>query len=423
MGRRLRAALLTIASRLIGLPAPAVGETILPSSARRIMFLSSCVRGGGAGWSLYYLLKNLDRSRIEPLVVVPAKGIFEERLEKLGICVIEMPQITERTNRQLFRSNNRLTVAASTVMNSISSLSCIPRIARLIKREHVEVVHCNNMLVKTIGAVAAQVAGVPAVLHARNLHESRGKQFLYGNLAKLTSVRLIISNSEATAAPYQQYAPNKITVVWNGVDLEEYGHDVVREVSFRRELGLDERTTLVGFTGNLIPRKGLETLLRAAASVLARRPSAYFVAIGRVPIGNPVDHKAEYEALAKQLGIADRFHFAGFRDDVRSAVRDFDVLVAPSFQEPFGRSIIEAMALGTPVVASRVGGIPEILTHDHNGLLVEPGDVNGLADALERLISSPDLRGDMSRAAQRTVRDKFDVVQLTRMIEDLLMEV
>ncbi len=369
------------------------------------------------------MLKHLDRSKIESIVMVPCQGIFWERFAALGIQVVEMPRITERTNRLLFHWNNRLTVTASYVLNSLSTLSTIPSLARFIRKRGIAAVHCNNMLVKIPGALAAQLAKVPAVLHVRNLHETRPKVMMYGNLARLPAVRRIISNSAASAVPYRCYAPEKVVVVPNGVDLQEYSPKRIERGQLRKELRLSSAQPIVGFTGNLIPRKGLEFLIRAAAKVIVKQEGVVFVVVGRVPIGNSIDYLARYRALVNELGIGHRFFFSGFRKDVRPAVVDFDILVLPSLQEPFGRSIIEAMALGTPVIASRVGGVPEILTHEQDGLLVEPGDVEGLAVNIERLLVNPTLRQDFVEEALKTVSKRFNVAALTRQIEEHLLGV
>jgi glycosyltransferase involved in cell wall biosynthesis len=388
----------------------------------RTLFLSSCVRGGGAGWSLYYLLKHLDRASIEPIIAVPGRGIFDRRFDDLRLRVIVPPRLHDRTVQLRFRTNNRLTAAVSVAWNLWDSVVLIPNLARLLRREGVELVYCNNMMVKPIGALAAQLAGVPCVLHVRNLHEQPATLLFYGLIARLPAVKRLIANSAASAVPYRRHVPRKIDVVHNGVDLAEFNAAAVPRGRFRRELGIAKDTVLVGFTGNLIPRKGLDPLIRAAARLLPVRPCLEFVAVGRVPVGNPVNHRAEYEALAHELGIADRFHFCGFRDDVRSAVADFDVLVLPSFQEPFGRSIIEAMALGTAVVATRVGGLPEVLRHEREGLLVEAGDVEGLAGAIGRLVDDPGYREELSRRALDRVLECFDVSVLARQMQKLLLD-
>ncbi|MBN1652864.1 MAG: glycosyltransferase family 4 protein [Deltaproteobacteria bacterium] len=384
------------------------------------MFLSSCVRGGGAGWSLYYILKYLDRSRIEPLVVVPDRGIFSDRFSALGLQVHVPRGLPERTAQQRFARHNRMTSAASYALNLLDSAALAPRLSRLIRDASVDLVYCNNMMVKPIGALAAQLAGVPCVLHARNLHERPAKVLLYCQcVARLPAVKRVIANSVATAAPYRSAVPHKVSVVYNGIDLSEYDARSCERGTFRASLGFAPNASLIGFTGNLIPRKGVDILIRAIARAWPKYPDLQLVLVGQVPVGETQDHRAHYEVLAGKLGIADRVRFVGFVPDVRSAVRDFDILVLPSLQEPFGRSVIEAMALGTPVVASRVGGIPEIIEHKRDGLLVTPGNAQELAHALELLLDNAGLRFRLAESARIKVATKFNVAVLTQEIVHL----
>ncbi len=392
------------------------------ADAKRIMFLSSCVRGGGAGWSMYYLLKHLDRSRIDPVVVVPERGIFDERFDELGLRVETPPWLPHRVRQLRFSTDTKLTQGASIAINLARMARLVPELAHMIRRERIELVYANNMMVKPLGALAAQLSGVPCVLHVRNIHEKPAAVRFYGAVAKLPAVERIISNSTASAVPYRLAADDKVVVVYNGVDLSEYDTSKLSLGAFRRAHGLEGKT-IVGYTGNLIPRKGLEPLVRAAAKLLPSRPDLAFVALGRTPVGQAEDWGANYQALATELGIADRFLFPGFVSDVRSAVADFDVLALPSFQEPFGRSIIEAMALSVPVVASDVGGIPEIITDGRDGLLAAPGDVDDLARALARIVDDASLRMSIAKAGRARVEEAFDVAKLTERMQQLLLDV
>jgi glycosyltransferase involved in cell wall biosynthesis len=386
----------------------------------KILFLSSCVRGGGAGWSLYYLLKHLDRTRVDPIVVVPERGIFDARFDALGVRVETPAGLPHRVRQQRFAGDSVGTRAASLALNLGGMASLVPRLAALVRREGVQLVYANNMMVKPLAALSAQLAGVPCVLHVRNIHEAPAAVAFYGAVARVPAVRRIVANSAASAVPYRRAAPGKVVVIHNGVDLSEYDLEASARGSFRAAHGLQGKT-IVGFTGNLIPRKGLEPLVRAAARVLPGRDDVVFVALGRTPMGQPEDWGARYQALADELGIADRFLFPGFVDDVRAAVADFDVLALPSLQEPFGRSIIEAMALGTPVVASDVGGIPEIITHPQDGVLVPPGDVEALAAALGSLLDDADRRRAIAAAGRRRIETAFDVASLTERLQGVLL--
>lgn len=392
-------------------------------SPLRTLFLSSSALDGGAGWSMYYLIAHLDRSRVDPIVVLPEDGLFGKRYRAAGVPVIAPTRLPQRTSRMRFSTSNRLTAAASYAWNTWDAARFVPELAAIMRDRRVDLLYCNNMNVKTVGAFAARPSRTPTVFHVRNVHEHPAKVLLYGRtLGRMPHVKRIIAVSERAAAPYRRYAAEKVTVVNNGVDLTLFDPARVPRGRLRGELGLPPDAVVVGYTGQIIPRKGIDLLVRAMAQLMADRPALHFVALGLAPIGSATDYVAEYSALAAQLGVADRVHFAGFRDDIRHAVVDFDLLALPAWQDPFPRSVIEALALGTPVVASAVGGIPEIIDHGVHGLLVRPGDVGGLADALARLIDDRALRAELGRAGRARALERCDIAALTRRIEDLLCE-
>jgi glycosyltransferase involved in cell wall biosynthesis len=381
----------------------------------RTAFLSSCVRGGGAGWSLFYLLKNIDRSRFEPVPLLPDAGVFTDRYADLGIEVTVVPDMPER-----LRGNNA--TGFEVASNALKLASAARWVERFLRDQHIDLLYCNNMMVKPVGALAAEQAAVPCVLHARNLHEKRTHVMGYGTLARLPAVKRVIANSIATAVPYQRAAPNKVRVVYNGVDLDEYTNGDFAKGVFREELGLSPEKTVVGFTGWLQPRKGVDTLIKAASLLTEGRPHVVVVFVGTAPPDADGKYVAQCERLVEELGLANRVIFAGFRRDVRPAVSDFDVLCLPSRQEPFGRSIVEAMALGKPVVASAVGGIPEVITDGVDGLLVPPDDPDALAEALSTVVDDAEFRVAIGKQALQTIRKRFDVAVLTRQIESVLTE-
>lgn len=401
-----------------------------PERPVRVAFITRWVRGGGPAWSQYYLLKTIDRKRIEPVVILPARGIFEQRLAALGIESIVPKRFPEAASSQRFKWDNAITKTISAILNTIEYIILGFRLIRIYKRLNIDLVYCNEILAGMFGAPAAQLAGIPCVLHIRALDDPSNKLNWLWNLfgfrlvtsiKHLPAVRRVIANSRATAAAFRGKVAQKVRVVHNGVDLSEYDVTKVPSGVFRREMGIAPDATVLGFTGHIQPRKGIDTLIRAAAKVAKTRPDVVFVVVGANPVGSAENYRAQYEALAREYGIADRFLFAGFREDVRFALRDFDIHVLPSYQEAFGRAIIEAMALGLPVVASRVGGIPEIITHDVNGLLVPPGDADALAEQIGRLVDSPKLRHQLGEAAVTRVRDRFDVSALTRRMEELFI--
>ncbi len=186
---------------------------------------------------------------------------------------------------------------------------------------------------------------------------------------------------------------------------------------------------LVATVGRLDPWKGHEVFLEAAAVVLERHPTCVFAVIGDVLFDSVRrrfgDRRQQMERRAKELGVADRVRFLGQRTDVPRLLGAVDVLVHPSREpEPFGRSVAEAMAASVPVVASRIGGIPEIVTDGENGLLVPAGDAAALAEVISKLLGDDSLRARLAAAGRAVARDRFSieahVEAVQRVYEELL---
>jgi glycosyltransferase involved in cell wall biosynthesis len=393
---------------------------------KRVAFLTWWVRSGGPGWSQYYHIKNLDRQNIEPVAILPHRGIFGDRFDELGVQVV-IPERFPEPNMHRHQAGKSF---FGRILDSLHSvwdyLTLVPRLARVFKEQDIELVYCNELGMAMVGAPAAQLAGLPCVVHIRALDDPTTKWNplwrivgpILMSIAHLPAVKTVIANSDATAASLNSRLRRKVQVVYNGVDLKDYDPSLVPSGTLRTDFGIDDDVTIVGFTGHLQPRKGIDVMIRAAKRVLADHERVAFVVVGDNQVGAPVDYRSQYEAMAREAGISDRFIFAGFREDVRSAVLDFDIHCMPSYQEAFGRSLIEAMALGRSVVASHVGGIPEVVRDGIDGYLVPPGDPEALCEALVKLIDDRPLREKMGAAGLERVHEQFDVISLTQKIED-----
>lgn len=189
----------------------------------------------------------------------------------------------------------------------------------------------------------------------------------------------------------------RVTVVADGIDLNKWSEASGRKTA-RREFGLDDNTQVVGSIAALTVEKGPADLLRAAARVLAVRSEVCFLVVGEGSL------RPQMEKLAAELGIAGHVVFTGFRQDAADLLAMFDVFVMSSHSEGLGTSILEAQAAGVPVVATRAGGIPEIVADGANGLLVPPRSPELLADAILRMLTDDGLRRSCARAGRESVR-------------------
>lgn len=215
-----------------------------------------------------------------------------------------------------------------------------------------------------------------------------------------------VSKAVAEALTADGVEPSRVTVVPNGVDVARLTH--AAQGPLLTELPKGVR---VGFVGRLRPVKGGEVFLQAAKLISAQRPEVSFVIAGSGTLG------ADLRVLSAKMGLASRVRFIGFVDPVAPVQRALDVVVIPSLSEAFGLSAIEALALRVPVVASRAGGLPEIIVDGETGLLVPPGDPRAIADAVYRVLDDPELGRRMAAAGAQLVQERYT---LDRMVAGYL---
>jgi glycosyltransferase involved in cell wall biosynthesis len=231
----------------------------------------------------------------------------------------------------------------------------------------------------------------------------------------------IVCNSDSSAAVFRDDARfrSKTITLYNAVDLSRYTDD--RDTR-RPELGLAASRPVVGFVGQIVPRKGVTTLITAMADVVARAPDALLVIVGCAP-PDETGYEAECRHLTSALGLEAHVRFVGYRRDVPAFMRTFDVFALPTRSEPFGKVVIEAMAAGCPVVASRVGGIPEIVTNDGLGTLIPPDDPAALSAALLGYLSDSRRRQAVAERGEVSVRRRFGMPSMLQRLQALYDEV
>ena len=335
-------------------------------------------RVGGGEESLLALAAALDRSRVRVVGAVTAEGGVAARLRALQVPVgvVPLPSVRPWTVPGMALAWWRL--------------------RRLLVRQRVALVHAHGSRGALYAGLAALGLGVPLVWHVR-IDEPDPR--LDPLLARLASA--IVANSAATAARLAAVpvAAGKLATVSNGVDLGRFVPGPP-DPALRARLGLDPALPLVGFFGRLEHGKGVDVLLEAAARVHTKLPAAFLV-VGEGPLGEGLAARAAAEGLP--------VHFAGRRDDVADLMRLCAVVVLPSRREAFGRVLVEAMATGVPVVATAVGGIPEVCVDGVTGLLVPPGDPEALAVAIALTLTDRAATAERVAAAAADVRRRFDL--------------
>jgi glycosyltransferase involved in cell wall biosynthesis len=204
----------------------------------------------------------------------------------------------------------------------------------------------------------------------------------------------------------------RVRVVYNGIDAPRYAAPP-RDPGLAERLGIPRGAFVVGALGNLYPVKGHADLVRALGLLRERCPRMHVVLLGRGETREPL------LTLAASLGVADRLHLAGFREDAAACLGVMDAFAMPSLSEGMPLSLLEAMAAALPIVATRVGGVPEAVEDGRTGLLIPPGDPPALGGALARIAEAPAWATDLGRAAQHHVREHFSLDAMVRQYQEM----
>ncbi|MFA4911536.1 MAG: glycosyltransferase family 4 protein, partial [Desulfobacteria bacterium] len=207
--------------------------------------------------------------------------------------------------------------------------------------------------------------------------------------------------------------PYKFTVIHSGVNLEDFSKSFDNNKELKKELGIPITDSIVGTVGRLVEIKGHRYLLDAACLVLNKMPNTTFLLIGDGYL------MTELISHTYALGIENKVIFAGWRSDVPQLINTFDIFVLPSLNEGMGRVLVEAMAMGKPIVASDIGGIPDLVKDGANGILFPPRDVDAMAKGILKLLLDRELRRKMGNEGKKLAYPAYDTSVMVRKIEGL----
>jgi glycosyltransferase involved in cell wall biosynthesis len=290
-----------------------------------------------------------------------------------------------------------------------ADLLAFVRLYRIFRNWKPDIVHTHTAKAGAVGRAAAFCAGVPVVIHTFHGHVLRGyfsppAEAVFRAIEKLLAraTDRIVTLSPALKADLvgmRIAPPEKIVIVPLGMDLEPLIRGVQRRGELRAELGLEPNQPLIGIVGRLVPIKNHRLFLEAARSMVNSGSPARFVVVGDGGL------RPALEALAAELGIASRVNFLGWRMDMAAVYPALDLLALTSDNEGTPVAVIEAMAAGVPVVATAVGGVPDVIRDGETGTLVPPGDAGGLAEAwLESLAGGEGVERMKLRAREDVIR-------------------
>lgn len=345
--------------------------------------------GGGIMTHLLALVKGTDPERFNHLVACPPGSLADT------LAAADVPTLTIPLHGEL---------------SPAADLAAFKTLVRLLKAHRINILHAHGSKAGLISRPAAVAAGVPAVVmtmhnsifySGRNCWISRLAAAAEGFLSRYTGG--IITVSEALRREMigrAKVSPDKVVTIYNGIQPERYRKAPDRNY-LRAVAGIPPDKKVVGTVCRLAPQKGVGFFLKAAAELTSRHEETVFLVVG----GGPMREQLEREAA--RLNLRGKVFFTGERQDVNRIMPCLDIFVLSSVTEGFPLTVLEAMASGCPLVASRTGGIPEIVDDGVNGLLVNPGDVSGLAGAVSGLLADPEKCRKLAGEARRRVEQNF----------------
>jgi len=367
---------------------------------------------GGPSIHVVNLSAGLDPNRFEQLLVIGRESSAEGSMLDYALSRGVWP--------------HRISEIVTSFNLAPRDAKALARLWSMMRRYRPHIVHTHTAKAGLLGRLAARLAGVPIVVHTFHGHVLHG---YYGpvqnwalrrmerSLAWLSDRLVTVSEQvKRDLIGYRVAGAKKITVIPLGLDLEPFLGARSRRGEFRRELGLGERAKLIGIVGRIFPIKNHALFIDAAARIAAVEPAARFVVVGDGALRPTVEEQT------RRLGIVERVIFTGWRADLPCIYADLDMLVVSSNNEGTPLSAIEAMATSCPVVATRVGGVPDIITDEVTGRLVVPGDAEGIARAALDLLADPEKASRIGRNAMIAARQRFDVKRLIKDMDRLYRE-
>jgi glycosyltransferase involved in cell wall biosynthesis len=284
----------------------------------------------------------------------------------------------------------------------------IRQIRKLIRKHHANVIHSHGYKADIYGYTASAFLSVGRIATCHNWLGHSWSMRCYAALDRIilrNFDRVVVVSNPVAQILRRWHVPAKmVSTISNGVEIESFRN---APPTFKGECSAND-APIVGFVGRLVPEKGGAELLRAAQLVLRTLPTTKFAIIGN---GSA---RSEWESLAHDLGIHDRVMFTGVRTDMPGIYASLRMLVLPSLREAMPMCVLEAMAAGTPVIATRVGAVPRLVDHNRTGVLVQPGDVNALAAAITRLLSHPHWSQQLGENGRARVEEHFSADAMAR---------
>jgi glycosyltransferase involved in cell wall biosynthesis len=368
----------------------------------RVLYVNHTAEVSGSERSLLSLLAALPPS-VQARAACPP-GRLAQEVEALGVPVT-----------QIAGTAGSLRLHPTHTPRALAEMSLAAlQVHRAARRHDAEVVHANSIRAG-IELGLARVSPAASVVHVRDcLPPGRATAATMRLIAATATT--VVANSHYTAASARRWAPAaRLEVVHPGIDITRFDPARIDRAAARARIGVAGTRALLGIVAQLTPWKGQDTAIEALRLLRAQGLNAHLLLIGSakfVATSTRFDNEGYVARLRRQIadaGLEGRVSWLGEREDVPELMRALDALLLPSHEEPFGRSLLEAMALEVPVLATNVGGPPELIRDGSEGYLLPPLDPAAWAQAARRVIETPEHGRELGRAGRRRIAEAFDI--------------
>lgn len=374
---------------------------MVKAGRKRVIFLIDSLGMGGAERLMIPYLQHFDTSRFEPYVCalqIRSGNPIAADIERLGVPVDLLPVRRLRDPRNLFR------------------------VVRYLRRRQADLVHTQLEFSNVLGSLASRLIKIPSVCTLHTFFDpSWGKKSWRRHLAMWWTLRhfcdRIIAVSEGTRQHHIEVGrlpPERVVTLYNGIDLSGFASaDEKTRLAGRQALNIPPDAPVLITVAVLRPQKGIQYMIEAMPAVLQAAPEARYLVVGSG------EHEAVLKRMVDAYGLAERVIFTGVRQDIPNLLALSDVFVLPTLGEALPTVLAEAMAAGKPIVASAVGGVPEMVEEGVNGLLIPPSDPDKLAGACIRLLRDPEQARRLGYSGRQIVEQRFNIERQVQLLCDL----
>jgi glycosyltransferase involved in cell wall biosynthesis len=383
-----------------------------------ILYIESGTSGGGSFVSLYQHLKVINGQWFHPIVVYLNNNRFIEPVKSLGFPVYVLTDwfYTKKPSSFINHILHKITAIIEKYLPRyylyfmrLAHKPLLSSLERIVYKEKIDIIHLNVQINRDLfGLFVAEKTDVPCISHLRSMRSGGFDRYRADFANRIVS--MFVANSNSTKQHWEKLGidSKKIKVVYNAINNEQ-----IKPANIRWMWNIDRSVRFViGCVGNLSGGKGHDFLLQTFARFAKNRSDTILMLVG--------DGSLRRELIKQtiKLRINDHVIFTGYSTQVQEIIAGFDLLVLPSQTEAFGRVLLEAMQAGTPIVATDSGGIPEVVKHEYNGLLVNYGDEVSLQKAMERVLDDEGLRSKLIENGSQTV-DCFSMERYKADLENI----